>query len=66
MDDLIAKLVVRIGSAHPLSRKRVYPPPGIKGAANNRLQMSGWADPIRMTGEKAWRSVYSVAELHLV
>ncbi len=52
--------LVRNGSTHPLSRKRMCPPPEPKGGGNTRLRLRRLADPIRTTGEKAWHSVYSV------
>jgi hypothetical protein len=35
------------------------PRPEPKGG-KTRLRVRGWADPIRMTGEKTWHSVHSV------
>jgi hypothetical protein len=39
------------------------PPPGPKGGGSNTpLRMRRVGDPIRTTGKKAWRSVYSVSD----
>ncbi len=48
---------------HPLSRKRVCPPPGTKGGGTHSPwgEGVGWGgSQIRTTGEKAFYSVYSV------
>ncbi len=50
---------VRLAPPPPLSRKRVCPPP-LWNQGGHPLAVEGTGEPIRTTGEKAWRSVYSV------
>ncbi len=45
--------LVRIETPHPLSRKRVCPPPSESKGGHTRLRLKGWGVRIRMTGEKA-------------
>jgi hypothetical protein len=52
---------VTIGSPRPPPPSECVSPLGtIDGEGNTRLRVMGWGEPMRTTGEKAWRSVYSV------
>jgi hypothetical protein len=45
---------------HPLSRKRVCPPPPEPKGEQHSLAVEGAGEPIRTIGEKAWHSVRSM------
>jgi hypothetical protein len=52
--------VVRIGSFHPLTRKRLLLPPfrWVPRGRHTRLRGREWGEPSRTTGQKLWSSVY--------
>ncbi len=55
--------VVRIGSPHPLTRKRVFLPPfGSKGETHS-LGGRGWGDPIPTMGQTLCYSRYTIISL---
>jgi hypothetical protein len=54
--------LVRVGTLHPLSYKRVCPPQNQKGGTHSPAD-EGVGVPIRTTGEKAYHSVYYVPRI---
>ncbi len=60
--------LVRVGTPHPLSRKRVCSLPPEPGGGHTRLRvrwLGGGMVPIRTIGEKAWYFVCSVIRAHM-
>jgi hypothetical protein len=55
--------LVGIGTPHPLSYKRMCPPPEPKKGGTHSPADEGVGVTIRTTGEKAYHSVYSVPRI---
>jgi hypothetical protein len=59
--------VVRIGSPHPLARKRVLPlpPPLVPRRETHSLAAEELGDPIPTKGQTLWYSMYTIIPLRL-